>query len=189
MKKLVIVALLSLLAFSVCGCTSASGGTPAEKRLTISQLEDDVIGKMVKDDPVIKKKLDAAPGYGVFNSKSVNLILVEAGNGFGVVVNKKTGKKTYMKMALGGVGLGLGVKDYRQLMIFKTTGAMTNLIEKGWEVGAHADASATASDSGGEANAAGDISSEVEIYQMTENGLALQASITGTKYYKDKDLN
>jgi hypothetical protein len=29
----------------------------------------------------------------------------------------------------------------------------------------------------------------MEIYELTESGLALQATIQGTKYWKDKDLN
>ena len=37
---------------------------------------------------------------------------------FKVVVENATQKRTYMKMALGGVGLGLGVKDYRVVMMF-----------------------------------------------------------------------
>ena len=35
----------------------------------------------------------------------------------------------------------------------------------------------------------GDIRSGIEIYSMTESGLALQATVAGTKYWKDKDLN
>ncbi|HZW26087.1 MAG TPA: hypothetical protein VFF26_11435 [Gallionella sp.] len=29
----------------------------------------------------------------------------------------------------------------------------------------------------------------VELYQLTETGLALQATIQGTRYFKDKELN
>jgi len=29
----------------------------------------------------------------------------------------------------------------------------------------------------------------MEIYQFTESGIALQATIAGTKYWKDKELN
>ena len=29
----------------------------------------------------------------------------------------------------------------------------------------------------------------VEVYQITKNGLALQATLQGTKYWKDRDLN
>ena len=92
-------------------------------------------------------------------------------------------------MALGGIGLGLGVKDLRQLMIFNSTYALNNFVEKGWEVGGHADASAKAGDKGGAVNSAGDVSSGMEIYQITESGLALQATVTAAKYWKDKDLN
>ncbi|MGK0501004.1 MAG: hypothetical protein ACJAYG_002658, partial [Oceanicoccus sp.] len=30
---------------------------------------------------------------------------------------------------------------------------------------------------------------DITVYQLTENGLALQAMVKGTKYWKDKDLN
>ena len=29
----------------------------------------------------------------------------------------------------------------------------------------------------------------IDLYQITENGLALQATIRGTKYFKNDDLN
>jgi lipid-binding SYLF domain-containing protein len=190
MKKMMIITLLLMpFAFTVCGCSSAKGKTPMEKRQSIADLHEEVIVTMAEKYPEIKRKIKKSPGYGVFSNLNVNLLIASAGNGFGMVVNNKTGEKTYMKMALGGVGLGLGVKDFRQLMIFQTTDALNNFVEKGWEVGAHADASAKAGDKGGAVNSAGDISSGMEIYQVTENGLALQATVSAAKYWKDKELN
>lgn len=190
MKKMMIVSLLlTAVAFSVCGCTSAKGVTPEEKRLNIAELHEEVVVKMADKYPDIKRKINESPGYGVFSNVSVNLLIAEGGNGFGMVVNNKTGEKTYMKMVLGGVGFGLGVKDLRQLIIFKTTDAMNSFVEKGWDVGAHADATAKAGEKGGEVNTSGDIGSEVEIYEATESGLTLQANVTLAKYYKDKELN
>lgn len=40
--------------------------------------------------------------------------------GRGVAHNNKTGKNTYMKMVSGGVGFGLGVKDFRAIFVFET---------------------------------------------------------------------
>ena len=94
-----------------------------------------------------------------------------------------------MKTALGGVGLGLGVKDFRQLIIFKTEEAINDFVNKGWEFGGHADAAAQSGDKGGSVNAAGDISSMMEVYQVTESGLALQATVSAAKYWKDDELN
>ena len=92
-------------------------------------------------------------------------------------------------MAMGGVGLGLGVKDYRVVMIFKDKATLDNFIANGWDVGAHADAAAKAGETGGELSGEGDIRKGIEVFSMTESGLALQATIAGTKYWKDKKLN
>lgn len=190
MKKMIIISLSLLpLAFAATGCTSAKGSTPDEKKLYISKLHDDIVVTMAEKYPDIKKKIKNSPGYGVFSNVNVNLILASAGNGFGVIVNNKTGDRTYMKMALGGLGIGLGVKDFRQLIIFKTSDALDSFVNKGWEFGAHADAAAKAGDKGGAANAAGDVTTGMEIYQVTESGLALQATVSAAKYWKDKELN
>ena len=62
-------------------------------------------------------------------------------------------------------------------------------MEHGWQAGAQADAAAKAGEKGGAADSAIDVGPGVELYQLTKNGLALQATIQGTKYWKDEDLN
>ena len=94
-----------------------------------------------------------------------------------------------MRMAMLGVGFGLGVKDFRAVIIFKNPDALNTFVDKGWEFGGHADAAAKAGEKGAAANVAGDITSGMEIYQFTKSGIALQATIAGTKYWKDDDLN
>jgi len=42
---------------------------------------------------------------------------------------------------------------------------------------------------GGEVSGEGDIRAGIDMYSMTESGLALQATIAGTKYWKDNKLN
>jgi lipid-binding SYLF domain-containing protein len=93
-----------------------------------------------------------------------------------------------MKMGEVGVGLGLGLKDFRVVMVFHTTESMNNFVEKGWAFGAQADAAAKASDKG--AAVGGEVTIDnITIYQLTESGLALQATVKGTKYWKDENLN
>jgi hypothetical protein len=36
---------------------------------------------------------------------------------------------------------------------------------------------------------AGEVTGNMEIYNFTESGIALQATIAGTKYWKDAELN
>ena len=98
-------------------------------------------------------------------------------------------KDIYMKMYSAGVGLGLGVKDFRVIFIFTTKEAYTEFVEEGWQAGAQADAAAEAGEKGGSVETAIDIDDGVKLYQITENGLALQATVQGTKYWKDDELN
>ena len=93
-----------------------------------------------------------------------------------------------MNMAEGGVGVGLGAKDYRIVMVFHTKESMNQFVEQGWTFGGNADAAAKAGSKGksieGEA-----YYGDVTVYTMTESGLALQATVKGTKFWKDTNLN
>jgi len=184
-KTILFVAIVSLIA----GCGPRGNLTIAEKQDKIIEMEQETLDRLYREAPETKEKIANAVGYGTFSNANVNLIFASAGGGYGSVVENATGHRTYMKMGLGGLGLGLGVKDYRVVMIFKDKATLDKFIESGWDVGAHADAAAKAGESGGELSGEGDIRSGIEVFSMTESGLALQATIAGTKYWKDKELN
>ena len=54
---------------------------------------------------------------------------------------------------------------------------------------AQMDAAAKAGEKGAAYSGAAEVASDVWVYQITKNGLALQLALEGTKYYKDDDLN
>lgn len=180
--------ILIILALIIGGCATTSGLTPVEKRQSILSMKNEVLSELYKIKPDVKHQISNAPGYAVFSNANVNVIFASFGGGFGVVRNNKTGKYTYMKMGEVGIGLGLGVKDFRVVFVFHTTRSMNNFVENGWAFGAQADAAAKADDKG--AAVGGEITVDnITIYQITEKGLALQATIKGTKYWKDSSLN
>ena len=67
--------------------------------------------------------------------------------------------------------------------------AFANFVESGWEANVQADAAAIAEGRGGAVTGAVTVAPGVDLYQLTKTGLALQATIQGTKYYKDDELN
>ncbi len=173
----------------VAGCGPRGNLTVEEKRDAVVEMEKETLERLYTESPETKDKIAKAAGYGTFSNANVNLIFASAGSGYGSVVDNSTGKRTYMKMALGGIGLGLGVKDYRVVMIFTEKTALEKFLVSGWDASAHADAAAKSGDKGAEVSGEGDIRSGVEVYSMTEAGLALQATIAGQKYWKDNKLN
>ena len=191
MKNALLPVFLSLIValILVSGCGPSKNLSLVERRQVVSDMENETLQRLYREEPATKAKIRDSVGYGVFSNANVNLIFTSAGGGYGVVVNNSTGERTHMKMALGGIGIGLGVKDYRQVLIFKNEETLNTFVESGWEFGGHADAAAKAGESGGEASGEGDISENIEVYSMTESGLALQATVAGTKYWKDDSLN
>ncbi|KZN44936.1 YSC84-related protein [Pseudoalteromonas luteoviolacea] len=172
----------------LAGCASMGGGDIAQKRSDIIKMKNETLSQLYSEKPDTRAQLRSAVGYAVFSNANVNLLLVSAGTGYGVVHTNKTGNFTYMNMAEGGVGLGLGVKDYRLVLVFHTQKALDTFIEHGWTFGGNADAAAKASEKG--ASVQGELYyGDMSVYTMTKSGLALQATIKGTKFWPDSELN
>jgi len=101
-------------------CVSLSyAESVSEKRKSINTDSQETLSMLYKAYPSSKNGIKQAYGYATFSNIGVNLIFLSAEGGSGVAVNNKTGKKTYMKMASGGVGIGLGVKDFRAIFVFE----------------------------------------------------------------------
>ena len=163
---------------------SANAKSAEEDRQEIREMRSEVLAQLYQNNPEAKDRIAGAEGYAVFNNGGVNLILLSAGSGKGVAHDNKSGKDVFMRMATGGVGIGLGIKDYRAVIVFHKRAMFDQFVDKGWDFSGQADAAAKIDDTGGEANAADSVVSGVTVYQMTKKGLALQATLQGTKYWK-----
>jgi lipid-binding SYLF domain-containing protein len=179
------VAILGLL---MVGCSTPKGTSFAERRQYVMNMHDDALKELFEREPVAREKIDRAPGHGVFSNIGTNVIFVSTEGGYGVVVDKATGKKSFMRMVGGGLGIGLGAKDTRLVFIFNSKAALESFMQGDWTVGADADAAAKVDDQGGEAS--GTVKTgDVEIYTITRNGLALSTTVSGTRFYLDRHLN
>lgn len=184
--------------FMLTGFLGAKGDTPAEKRATIQDMTKRTLNDLYKEKPAVKARLEKAAGYAVFSNLNVKIFMLGSGQGYGMAVDNATKKVVYMKMVELGGGVGLGVSDFRAVMIFHDKDAFTKFVETGIEFSGKASAEAQSGDTGmatrqeAKLAAAGaeDVQfvQGVEVYQLTKNGVMGQAMVYGTKYYKDKEL-
>lgn len=184
--KLFTIALLSLFLLTGWGFTKQ---TANQERQGVLDMRTEVLTELYAEAPGAEEVLKEAAGYAVFNSLGVNVLLVSTGNGSGVMHDNSTGKDTYMKMFSAGGGIGMGIKNFRLIFVFDNAEVMNEFMDQGWQAGAQADAAAKYDGTGDAAALAIDIAPGVYLFQMTDSGLALQATIQGTKYWKDEDLN
>jgi lipid-binding SYLF domain-containing protein len=181
--------LLLVAGIFLFGCSVPKGDSLQAKRDYVHQMKTETLAKLYQERPTVKKKIESSVGYAVFSSVNTNLLLLSSASGYGVCEDNSTGATTYMKMYQFGVGPGLGLKDYRAVFVFYDQEVLNEFVEKGWEFGGQADAAAKSSEKGGAVGGQASFNQTIEIYTLTEAGVALQATIAGTKYWKDDELN
>lgn len=186
--KILRTVLLLVAIVQLSACAISGNKSPDEKRAIIQSMRTDVLNDLYRAKQSARAEVTNAPGYGVFSNANVNVILASFGGGYGMVHNNASGKNTYMRMGEVGIGLGAGVKDYRIVFVFHDAKTMNDFTQHGWAFGGQADAAAKAGDKGGAVGGEA-ILDGVSVYQLTESGLALQATVKGTKYWKDDELN
>lgn len=187
-KRYFVLLALVAVAFTQVGFEN-QGKKATKKRTQIMERHDELLESAYEVKPRIEKEIEDAVGYATFSNIGVNLIIASAAGGSGVVIDNKSGEQFFMKMGSAGVGFGAGVKDFRAIMVFTKRDTMEQFIEKGWDFSGQAEASAKSGEKGGAAEAAANAPSGVKLYQFTEAGLALQATVQATKYWVAKDWN
>jgi lipid-binding SYLF domain-containing protein len=186
--KSAIIVILSLVSISSFGF-GFNKETVEQARASVQEMRTEVLTALYAEAPGAKEVIEQAAGYAVFSSVGVNVLLVSTARGEGIITDNANGKEAYMKMLSIGGGVGMGVKDYRLVFVFDTQEALHTFITEGWTASAQADAAAKHEGEGDATGLAFDVAPGVYLYQMTEAGLALQATIQGTKFSLDEDLN
>jgi lipid-binding SYLF domain-containing protein len=180
----------SILAVALLTAGAYGGEDDNEKkRQKTRKMAAEALQDLYKLEPTAQAAIQKAAGYAVFDNMGVNVLLLSTARGSGLAVNNKTKQETFMKMASAGAGVGMGVKDYIVVFVFENEKAVTQFLDSGWSGSGQADAAAKAGEKGGAYSGAAEVAPGVWVYQITKNGLALQLTLQGTKYYKDDKLN
>ena len=158
-------------------------------RADIQKMTNETLQRLYKAQSGTKKAIDSAAGYAVFSNFGMKIFVAGGGKGGGMAVDKKTGKTTYMKMVEVQAGLGIGVKKFRLVWVFEKASDFNKFVNAGWEVGGQTSAAAKSGDKGAAFAGAVSVSPGVWLYQLTDEGVAVELTAKGTKYYKDDDLN
>ena len=183
---------LALATSIMCALTLTAHAAQSDKekqQSAIRNMAHDTLHQLYKADPKAKGVIQGAAGYAVFSNMGVKILVAGSGNGKGLAVNNKTKQETFMKMLQVQAGLGMGVKKFRVVFVFDNEKALDSFVNSGWQLGGQSTAAAKTGDKGGSMAGAASVSEGVWMYQLTDKGLAAEISATGTKYYKDGDLN
>jgi lipid-binding SYLF domain-containing protein len=167
----------------------AWSASKAAQQKDVQKMSRETLARLYKVEPSAKKVIAKSAGYAVFENFGMKILVAGSGKGSGMAVNNKTKKITYMKMLEVQAGLGIGIKKFRLVWVFESQKLLDQFINSGWELGAQTSAAAKTGNKGAEFAGAMSVSPGIWLYQLTDDGLALELTAKGTKYYKDDDLN
>lgn len=183
------VALIMIVGTLLFSPISFAQSKADSQRADIQTQVNQTLTKLYQQQPKSRKVLQKAAGYAVFSQFGMKILVAGGGTGKGYAFNNKSKQKTYMKMAEVQAGLGFGIKKYALVWVFDNQKAFNNFVNSGWEFGAQTNFTAVKGGEGVALEGAISVSPGVWIYQLTEDGLSLELTAKGTKYYKDSSLN
>jgi lipid-binding SYLF domain-containing protein len=190
-KKAIMALFLSfaLLGLSVEPLVAAEESEILQERYRIREVGQESLSTLYEIQPSARYVIENAAGYGVFSTFGIKIFFAGGGTGKGFVHNNRTKRYTYMRMVQLQGGLGFGASKDRVIWVFETQKALTDFVNSGWDFGAKAQAAAMVQDTGGMFSGAVSVAPGVYIYRLTETGLAAELTVSGTKYFKDGELN
>lgn len=161
-----------VLCAAAAGCGSTveadSGG---ERRAYAQVTKSTTLTDLDAAAPGTGDRLAKAPGWAVFSTIGARVFLGDSPGGFGVAHDTVTGVETYMRMSEPRLGDGAGGEHFRAVFVFRDEKTFRQFVDKGWDF---------ASDSG---------ASGIDVLQLTDAGGLTPPTLTGTKFWKDRELN
>jgi len=185
-------AIILLLVFMVTTAPLQAAGDEKkieQQKADLRKMANETLARLYKTQPSAEKAIAKSAGYAVFNNFGMKILVAGGGTGKGIAVDNRTKKEAFMKMVEVQAGLGMGVKKFRLIWVFEKQGDLDKFINSGWEFGGQGTAAAQVSGQGEAFAAALSVSPGVWLYQLTDDGLAMELTAKGTKYYKDDGLN
>jgi len=161
--------------------------TPAQKeegRAAALKLSAEALEKLYKLQPEARKAVESAPGYAVFDITSIYAIMFVGQRGKGVLFDNASKKATFMSSSRMGTGPGAGKQRVFQVFVFKDKSSLGQFVATG-SVGGDVSGSVST----GTGGSVRSFNPGIDIYQIPESGMAVQASWGGTVYAVDKELN
>ena len=191
MKKMLTLLMTTLLVclMSATAFAATSQDKIDRQRAEIDTLSEKALHRLYEKVPSAQNVIKNCYAYATLSNTGIKLGILGDAHGRGLAVNNTTGEKVYMRMKEMGIGLGIGIKEYDLIFVIGTEKAWNSFISGDIKFASSAEASASDGQAGGAVEGASIAANGVWVYQITKKGLALDASIKGTKIYADKKLN
>ena len=117
--------------------------------------------------PEVREVIDRSVGYVVVNMRVTKIPMVGAGSGYGVVVDKRTNTRSYIRVSRLEVGGGLGAQKFKVVIVYEDEKHLDRIAAGTWHFDAGAEIAAGSASAGGAATESG---KGYQAFRLAESG-------------------
>lgn len=147
------------------GCSTLS----PEERDTVETMAEQTVTELCAEHSDLPGKLEASPGRMVLDVRLVKIPVLGGGRGKGMVIDHRTGDKTFIKATRIELGGGWGARSYKMLLVFEDEQVLERVQRGTWTFALGAEATAGKASVEGSSS---DVNQDAgyEVYTMTDGG-------------------
>lgn len=162
------------VAFSLLAGCASSSEEQGPARNELDRMGEITIATFLKTKPQFQELLNKAIGYVVVDMTITKIPVVGTGAGYGVVIDKRTGTRSYIRVSQFEVGGGLGAEKFKVLIIFDDAKLLERTAAGTW----HYEAGAKAA-SGSESTEAATSQSDrgYKAFKLSESGMCVRVTV------------
>ncbi|SLM49053.1 conserved protein of unknown function [Nitrospira japonica] len=179
-KKSAIRSALILVIVTAVGCAGGLVGSKEKKLAYFNSLEQETLARLVKEHPKAEQELRDSVGYLVAEKDVVKVPMFGAGGGAGVVFDKETATRSYLRIPELQFGAGWGGRAEKVVLIFQDVHKLRDLADGKWHAGMEAEATAKVADVGlaGSGNTTELLKKGFSTYVLTDAGASATATVS-----------
>jgi len=166
----------------LAGALAACSSTPTGDPVTYEELDamgDATIARLLELQPDVREAIDASKGYLVLDMTMTKIPGVGGGGGLGVVVDKRDGSHSYIKVSQFEVGGGVGVRKFKVVVLFEDAALIDRVTAGSWYYNAGAEAGAGEQSAG---TSAGErVGKGYRAYRLSEGSLVVAVTVRAAR--------
>jgi len=158
----------------LASCASPAPEKQGPTRDKLDEIGDKTIAAFIAAKPQLQELLNKSVGYTVVNMSITKIPVVGTGVGYGVVIDRRTGTRSYIRVTQFEIGGGIGTEKYKVLIIFDDAKLLDKAIVGAWhyDAGAQATAGVGSADTSASRSAKG-----YQAFKLTESGTCVRVTV------------
>jgi hypothetical protein len=179
LKSLAVILCMALLG----ACSSIPVEQREARRAEIDRDADETVALLKEKEPEFAEALERSAGYFTSRVSSTTVAIVGGAQGIGVLVDNESGDRTYLNLKRADLGVGLGVRRYRVLLLAEDAAALESMRDQ-----RYFSALATEAAAGKKGGTGGYIAGGLRAFVISDSGASLAATARIVKMSVNEDL-